>query len=133
MQHATIERPTGREIDRVGRLASQQAPRGLPCPESSASLLRNHVETEHRLPCATLFDGAAGVMRPVGRASAQLFLQRLVHQGRVGLALGGFHHLADEEAEQLVLAAPVLFHLVGIGGQYGIHLLHDGAGVRDLS
>jgi phospholipase/carboxylesterase len=40
---------------------------------------------------------------------------------RVGLALGRFHHLPNEKAEQLVLAGAVLGQLIGIGGDHVIN------------
>ena len=52
---------------------------------------------------------------------------------RVGFALGGFHRLADEEAEQLVFARAVLRQLLRIGGDDVVDDLFDGAAVGDLS
>jgi hypothetical protein len=42
---------------------------------------------------------------------------------RVGLALAGLHHLADQRVEGLVLAGAVLVHRLGVGGE---HLVDDG-------
>src|SRR3970040_1241151 len=49
------------------------------------------------------------------RSLSQLALQHLVELRRVGLAVGGFHHLANEEAEELVLARAILGELRRIG------------------
>ena len=47
-------------------------------------------------------------------SAAELLLQQLVQLGRVGLAAGGLHDLADEEAEQLVLAGAEVGELARI-------------------
>ena len=61
----------------------------------------------------------------MGLVSAEFCAQDFVHFIRVGLALGLFHALADEETEYFVLAGAELFDLAGVGGD-------DGGGVGDL-
>src|SRR5689334_1444413 len=51
---------------------------------------------------------------------------------RVRLAGHGLHRLADEEAEQLLLAGLVLGDLVGVGGENLVDLGIDGASVARL-
>src|SRR3546814_11005252 len=53
---------------------------------------------------------------PAGPA-VQLPFQDLVDQRGVSLAARRLQRLAEEEAEEPVLAPPVLRHLVGVGGQ----------------
>ncbi len=48
------------------------------------------------------------------------------------LPLARLHHLADEEAEDLLLAAAVLLDLAGVGGDDLVDDLLDGAAVGDL-
>src|SRR5918993_2029495 len=45
----------------------------------------------------------------------QLLSEQVVDDLRVGLALRGFHHLSDEEAEESLLAAAVLLQLLRAG------------------
>ena len=63
----------------------------------------------------------------------QLRLQPLVEHRGVGLAAGGFHGLADEEAEQLVLAGFIFRDLVGVFGEDVVDGGVDGAGIGDLA
>ena len=69
--------------------------------------------------------------RPIA-VLAQLLPQQLVDQRRVGLALGRFHHLADEEAEHLGVRG-VLRDLGRAGGERGVDRGLDRAGVGDLA
>src|SRR5579884_1414602 len=70
--------------------------------------------------------------RPAMRSTAELLAQQLVDEGRVGLALGGLHDLADEEAEVLGVRG-VLRDLGGVGGEGGVDGGFDGARVGDLA
>src|SRR6266403_151017 len=58
--------------------------------------------------------------------------QYLVERRRVRLALRRLHHLADEEAVELVLAGAILGDLVLIGRQHGVDRRLDGAGIGEL-
>src|SRR4030095_8742135 len=69
---------------------------------------------------------------PACRLRIQFRPQPLVDDARIGLALHRLHHLADEEAEQRLLAALVLGDLVRIRRQHFIHRCIDGAGVARL-
>src|SRR4029077_13231215 len=70
---------------------------------------------------------------PTARAlSRELFLQELVDQRRVRLALGCLHHLADEETEQLVLSGAIFADFVGLRLHHGLDCGLDGAGVGHL-
>ena len=63
---------------------------------------------------------------------SQLALQQLVHLLRVGFAFAGFHDLANQGVEGLVLAGLVLLDVAGVGGN---HFINDGfqcAGVVHL-
>ena len=60
----------------------------------------------------------------------ELLLQQLVELRRVGLAAGGLHHLADEEAEQLVLAGAVLGELARVLRHHLVDGALDGAACR---
>ena len=53
------------------------------------------------------------------------------HLGR-GLSLELPHDLPHQEAEGLLLAAQVVLHRFGVGGQYLLHHLAHQAGVGDL-
>src|SRR5690349_18773368 len=95
-------------------------------------------------PTAPVLPGISGWTRtmPSTAASAvELCLQQLVDNRRVALALHGFHRLADEKAEQLVLAAAVFGDLVLVGGEdlgdhrfdrAGVALLLEALGLGDL-
>src|SRR5260370_32635201 len=52
----------------------------------------------------------------------QLLAEHLIHQLRIGLTFGGFHHLADEEPEHGLLPRAILLELFGIRGN---HLVDD--------
>src|SRR5688572_32655311 len=70
---------------------------------------------------------------PLFTASArELLLEQLVQLRGVRLAAGGLHDLADEDAEQLVLARTVVGELAGILRHHLVDGLLDGAGVGDL-
>jgi len=56
----------------------------------------------------------------------QLFRDEFVKQRRVGLAFGGFHHLANEETGDGLLAEAVLLHLLGVSGDYLVDERFDG-------
>src|SRR5258706_6869064 len=73
-----------------------------------------------------------GVGRKAAISIAQLLLQESVHHRRVPLALHLAHHLADEEADEVLLSALVLSHLVGAGGDDLVDGGGDGAFVGDL-
>ena len=62
----------------------------------------------------------------------ELLLQNIVQLRRIGLALACLHREADEEAEQLVLAAAVFRDLVCVGRDDLVHQRLDGAAVGDL-
>jgi len=47
--------------------------------------------------------------------TVKLGCQQLIGQFGIGAAAGFLHHLADEKAQQLSFASPVLFELLGIG------------------
>src|SRR5216683_2346681 len=64
--------------------------------------------------------------------TTQLGPQQIVELRRVRLALGGLHDLAGKEAEELVVAGPIVGKLFRIGGDDGVDDSLDGAGVRDL-
>src|SRR5258708_28440636 len=51
---------------------------------------------------------------PPPALSAELLLEALADNARVGLAAGFLHHLADEEAEQAFLAAAVGLDVAGV-------------------
>lgn len=51
------------------------------------------------------------------RELSELLGQQLVHDLGAGLALGGFHDLAYEEAEHRLLAGTILFELFRVGGK----------------
>ena len=54
------------------------------------------------------------------RQPFELLAQPLADDARVGLAAGLLHHLADEEAEQALLAAAVLLDLAGVRGDHRV-------------
>src|SRR5271165_7590075 len=62
----------------------------------------------------------------------QLGLQELVELSGVRLAAGRFHDLADEESEQLVLAAAIVGELLWVCGDDRIYHALDRSGVGDL-
>src|SRR5262245_38582807 len=66
------------------------------------------------------------------RLWSQLLLQQLVELGRIGLPARGLHHLANEEAKQLVLATAVVGKLTGVLRHHLIDRLFDRGGIRDL-
>src|SRR5215203_136904 len=66
------------------------------------------------------------------RISAERLLQQIVDHAGIGLAAHRLHRLADEETEQLVLAAAIFGDLIGIGGHYSGDHCVDRAGVRGL-
>src|SRR5690349_21575821 len=90
--------------------------------------------------CTSCTPAQAGVQRTnkswapafTGERSTQFRPEPLVHQLRVGLARHRLHRLADEKAEQLLLAGLVLGDLVGIGGEDLVDLRIDLAGVAGL-
>src|SRR5207244_7647924 len=53
-------------------------------------------------------------LRSGGPSAAELLLQQFVQLGRIRFAAGRLHHLADEEAEELVLPRAVVGKLSGI-------------------
>src|SRR5579859_3895990 len=57
-----------------------------------------------------------GADRTPSALSAELLLEALADNARVGLAAGFLHHLADEEAEQALLARAVGLDLAGVRG-----------------
>ena len=65
-------------------------------------------------------------------SAGQFLLQDFVELGGVGFALAGFHCKADEEAEDLFLAAAVFGDLCRVGGNDFIHDLLDRAAVGYL-
>src|ERR1044071_1866760 len=65
-------------------------------------------------------------------SAGQLLLQQVVELRGICLAAGGLHDLADEEAEQLVLARAVIGELARILRHDLVDGLLDGAGVGDL-
>src|SRR5215831_11629473 len=69
----------------------------------------------------------------VKRSAAKLAAQKLVELGRVGLAAGRFHGLADEEAEELVLAGAVLRELRRVLRHDLLDRALDGGAVGDLA
>src|ERR671919_2502397 len=76
-------------------------------------------------------DRAMAMSRSKAGSSSQLLLQHLVDQRGVGLALGRFHDLADEPAEDFGVVLE-LFDLIGVGGDDLGRDLLDRAGIRDL-
>ena len=48
---------------------------------------------------------------PATNLRLQQVLENLIYLSRISLTLGFLHHLADEKANQLVFAGPVLSHL----------------------
>ena len=84
-----------------------------------------------RLPAGTQLLGRVSSCREPTPVAEALGDQLLDHLG-VGLALGGAHHLADEEAGQGGLARPVGLGLVGVGGDDLVDQGGDGALVADL-
>src|ERR1700742_4663556 len=67
-----------------------------------------------------------------GLSATELLLQQLVESSRIRLALRGLHDLADEEAEQLVLARPIVGELPRVGSHDGLDSLLDRRLVGDL-
>src|ERR1700733_10994289 len=65
-------------------------------------------------------------------ARAELLFQEGIELSRIGLALSGLHRLADEEAEQLVLAGAVVGKLAWIAGDHFVDDALDRRAVRDL-
>src|SRR4029077_17590659 len=65
-------------------------------------------------------------------SAGQLLLQKLIELRRIGLAAGGLHDLADEEAEQLVFARAVVGKLARILRHDRVDGLLDGTRVGDL-
>jgi hypothetical protein len=63
-------------------------------------------------------------------SSLQLPGQQLVHQLRISLPFGPFHHLAHEESEHGFLAGTVLLKLLWIGGKHVVDNFIEGGGVR---
>ena len=70
--------------------------------------------------------------KPIPVCLSHLRFQQLVHRRRVGLAFGRLHDRAYQEADYCGLAALVLFHLLGVGGDDVVDNLLDGSGVADL-
>src|SRR3990172_9305136 len=62
----------------------------------------------------------------------ELPLQQRIHESGVALALHLLHHLPDEEADEVLLPAAVLFHLARVRREHPVHGRLDGALVRDL-
>src|SRR5581483_742916 len=71
---------------------------------------------------------AAGSPR---RSRRQLLTDELVDDLRIGLALRLLHHLADEEAEQALLAAAEGLDLAGVRGQDPLDERSELGGVGD--
>src|ERR1700689_5556428 len=61
--------------------------------------------------------------------TSQLTLEQFIELGRICLAFSRLHHLADEEAEQLILSGTVVGELFGIGGDHSIDHAFDRARV----
>src|SRR3546814_11494483 len=80
----------------------------------------------------TTAPGAAKANRAARGTLAELLAQHLVHQARIGLALGRLHHLADEPAENLLVAALELRDLARIAGDDPVDQPFDGRAVADL-
>src|SRR6185437_4523746 len=70
---------------------------------------------------------------PPDGSSRQLLAQSLIEQRRIGLALRRLHDLADEEAEQLLLAAAILGDLVRLRRHDRGDRRVDGAGIGHLA
>src|SRR5690606_36488669 len=70
--------------------------------------------------------------RTRAESALQLLLQELVHLRRIGLAAGRLHDLADEVAEELLLAGAVLLELLRVLREHLVDRLLDRAGVGDL-
>src|ERR1700722_2900723 len=70
---------------------------------------------------------------PAATSATELLFEQFVQARRVGLALRGFHRLADEESEQLVLAGAVLRQLRRIGGDHGVDRGFDRRLIGDLA
>src|ERR1700722_4953525 len=68
-----------------------------------------------------------------GTSAMQLLSEQLVQARRIGLALGRFHRLSDEESAQLILAGTILSELPRIGRHDGIDCRFDGRLISDLA
>src|ERR1700729_238553 len=64
-------------------------------------------------------------------SAAELLAQQLVELRRIGLAAGRLHDLANEKAEQLVLAGTVIGQLSRVACHRLIDRLLDGGAVGD--
>src|SRR5205823_9173389 len=62
----------------------------------------------------------------------ELLLEEAVEGARVALALQVLHRLADEEAEQVLLAGPVLLDLAGVARDHRVDHRFEGTSVADL-
>src|SRR5690349_8688962 len=89
--------PAGRLLTDGTRIETEEALGGRPSPQEEGAREAKRA-------------GAAGG-RLRAPLAAELRAQQLVDEPRVRLALRLLHHLADEEAEQALLAAPVRLDL----------------------
>src|SRR6266567_4471202 len=64
--------------------------------------------------------------------ASELLREQRVDDGGVALPLHLLHHLADEEAHELPVAAAVALHLGLAAGEHGVHDRLDRALVGDL-
>src|SRR5205085_1509851 len=66
------------------------------------------------------------------RCLIELLLEQGVQGAGVALALQVLHCLADEEAEQVLLAGPVLLDLAGVARDHRVDHRFEGTSVADL-
>src|SRR3569832_452111 len=69
---------------------------------------------------------------PVTASAGEALFENAVDRSRIRLALALLHHLADEEAEQLVLARAIFGDLVGGGREHAVDDGNDGAFIGHL-
>src|SRR5262249_35633064 len=80
----------------------------------------------------TISSPQAASRKPLAMSVSELLLEESVEDAGVSLAFQLPHRLADEEAEQVLLAGLVLLDLAGAARQHGIDDLFERAFVRDL-
>src|SRR5262245_48565774 len=102
-----------------------------------ASRDKGTIKRCHRDPRHREAPSAARAPRALSRSSkpsaAQLAAQKLVQLSGIGLAAGRFHDLADEEAEELVLAGAVVRELCWILRHHLLDGADDRGAVGDLT
>ncbi len=119
----SIRRPSSPAAGRSRGRSPQHGLRRVRERAEDLRALEQHAAGQRRGDRAQV--GRRVALRPAGsrsprRSCLQLLTEELVDDLGIRLPAGLLHHLADEEAEQALLAAAVRLDLAGVGGEDGV-------------